>query len=323
MTATVVREYAAELTRERAAALGAIAAAWSRMSDDFDVSWATIRPQVLRTAMAAQLELAELTVDRMPAVIARTAPGASAAEYAALPAAWLGVAGDGRPLESLVDLAPIQAKRQVAAGAPPVVALESAGKWLTTAVGTALSDTHRGIEQMAGHARKVGLYVRQLNPPSCGRCVILAGIIYKSEQAFERHPGCDCIHVPAAGGYVDDRSKPDDYLRGLDDDELARALGSKANAQAWRDGADPNQLINAYRRKGSVQKAQIGGKTVKFTHEGMTKRGFAYKRILATHGAATPKNMPVRIMPSTIYELASDREDAKRLLHTYGWITSY
>jgi hypothetical protein len=39
-------------------------------------------------------------------------------------------------------------------------------------------------------------YVRMLNPPSCARCAILAGRIYRDLDAFDRHPGCDCVMVP-------------------------------------------------------------------------------------------------------------------------------
>lgn len=39
-------------------------------------------------------------------------------------------------------------------------------------------------------------YVRVLVPPSCDRCTILAGRIYRDLEGFARHPGCDCQHWP-------------------------------------------------------------------------------------------------------------------------------
>lgn len=39
-------------------------------------------------------------------------------------------------------------------------------------------------------------YVRMLTPPSCARCAILAGRIYRDLDAFQRHPLCDCVMVP-------------------------------------------------------------------------------------------------------------------------------
>src|SRR5205085_2059430 len=40
-------------------------------------------------------------------------------------------------------------------------------------------------------------YVRHLNPPSCGRCTVLAGRFYRYSTGFLRHPACDCIMVPS------------------------------------------------------------------------------------------------------------------------------
>ncbi|HLU81895.1 MAG TPA: hypothetical protein VKZ43_00710, partial [Trueperaceae bacterium] len=42
----------------------------------------------------------------------------------------------------------------------------------------------------------VTAYDRMLNPPSCSRCVILAGKVYARNAGFDRHPMCDCVHVP-------------------------------------------------------------------------------------------------------------------------------
>lgn len=39
-------------------------------------------------------------------------------------------------------------------------------------------------------------YVRQVNPPSCSRCIILAGKKFHKNEGFRRHPLCDCVHVP-------------------------------------------------------------------------------------------------------------------------------
>src|SRR5690625_2456893 len=128
-------------------------------------------------------------------------------------------------------------------------------------MGTVLADTMRGAEQMHMKARRVGGYVRMRGGDSpCGRCVMRAGRVYDSDTALERHPRCRCVHIPAAESIAGDlRVDPHEWLDSLDDDELAKALGSRANAQAFRDGADPGQLVNAYRRRGDVRKAQVYG----------------------------------------------------------------
>ena len=51
-------------------------------------------------------------------------------------------------------------------------------------------------------------YDRMLNPPSCSRCIVLAGKTYRNNAGFLRHPQCDCVHVPTdsdnAGEFVFD-----------------------------------------------------------------------------------------------------------------------
>jgi hypothetical protein len=39
-------------------------------------------------------------------------------------------------------------------------------------------------------------YVRSLNPPSCSRCAVLAGRVYRYSTGFQRHPRCDCLMTP-------------------------------------------------------------------------------------------------------------------------------
>ena len=112
-------------------------------------------------------------------------------------------------------------------------------------------------------------------------------------------------------------------------DELARVLGSKANARAYKDGADLNQLVNAYRRKGSVQSAQWGDRRIKYTLEGTTRRGAASYRMIAAGyandyikmgGRYTRVDRP-RLMPETIYEsCARTGRDPRAMLAAYGWI---
>lgn len=325
------QRYARDLLAEKRAALASVAFSWSQMGDDFDASWRRVGPRIVTATEAAQLEVATLAAryvgDVAPLTVSRLHPP----EYTPDAKAWVGVAGDGRPVESLAQQAVIRAKVAVGDGATAYQALEQSGKWLSVAMGTVVADTHRGVEQVGLKARRIGMYVRMLNHPSCGRCVILAGKTFRSSTAFQRHPGCDCVHIPASQDIAGDlTTDPSVYLDSLDDDELAKALGSKANAQAYRDGADANQLVNAY-RKGAVQKAQLYGKTeLSFTTEGVTRRGSAYQAMSARH-SAFQRELDVkggryrsaqvqRLMPSSIYELAKDPADAQRLLRTYGWI---
>ena len=56
---------------------------------------------------------------------------------------------------------------------------------MTLALGTVIDDTARSAERLESQARHKPMYVRMLTPPSCGRCIILAGRTYHT--AFERH----------------------------------------------------------------------------------------------------------------------------------------
>lgn len=50
----------------------------------------------------------------------------------------------------------------------------------------------------------VTAYVRQVNPPSCSRCIVLAGKKFAKNDGFQRHPLCDCTHVPTTREDGDD-----------------------------------------------------------------------------------------------------------------------
>lgn len=159
-------------------------------------------------------------------------------------------------------------------------------------------------------------YVRMLNPPSCKRCVPLAGRIYRDLDTFERHPGDDCVMVP-----VDDWQSAHDAglvtdAKDLFDRGLIRGL-SQADEQAIRDGADINTVVNATRGLGApgitaALRTEVFGRKVKATTDGTTKRA-AWRK-------ANPTRL-VRLRPESIYEFAKDRDDAIRLLKLYGYIT--
>lgn len=323
--------YAREQRREIAAAVAAVRRLWGRMGDDFDASFAGIAPQLIAVLDVAQERVIAGATEYIPAVLAETAPGALAGrpEYALQPWSLVGTAGDGNPTDTLAYEAVIHAKVRVSSGATALQALESSGQWLGTATATLLSDTGRTVEKVEASARRAGTFVRMLQPPSCGRCVILAGRRTRRETAFQRHPGCDCRNIPAAESVAGDLTvNPREYLESLDDAGLAKALGSKPNARAYRDGADPAQIVNAYRN--GIRKAQVYGRTVKYTTEGTTRRGLANWRMRqaqyiraggeSKNGGRYRSLRAPRLMPESIYEIAESSADAQRLLRLYGWI---
>lgn len=325
-----VSTYTRAQRREIAALLGLVRRQWMRMGTDFDASYSLIEAPLLTAVSMGQYRLASAAPSYVEDVLRETGQRVRAPEFRVDPHEMMGLAGDGRRVDSLLYGAVTSAKASVAAGATPRQAIHTAGLWMTSVVGTLMSDTARMYEQSEMRARSVGLYVRVLNPPSCGRCTILAGQEYRTDRAFERHPGCDCRNMPVSSSLAESFvATPREYLDSLDDAQLARVLGSKPNAQAYRDGADLNQLVNAYRKKGAVSRAQVFGRTVNYTTEGVTRRGVAFTamqkaKYIAAQGTQrvgrySRLNAP-RLMPSTIYEIAENRADALRLLKLYGWI---
>lgn len=131
------------------------------------------------------------------------------------------------------------------------------------------------------------MWVRMVNPPCCARCAILAGETYRWSDGFERHPRCDCTHIPTTENRAGDvRTDPE----ALFDSGQIRGL-SKADGQAIRDGADLAQVVNIRR-----------------SEAGLTVAG----RVLRRGGRPTPE---------AIYQAAKDdRDEAIRLLREFGYI---
>jgi hypothetical protein len=160
-------------------------------------------------------------------------------------------------------------------------------------------------------------FVRVLVPPSCPRCTVLAGRVYRDLDGFPRHPKCDCQHWPV--GSEDEARAAGLVLDPVEAFERGQVRGlSQADAQAIRDGADIAQVVNAKRGGGrrplgmtNTVTVDIFRRTVKATTEGITKRGEWRRK---------HPNLPIRLRPESIYEHAKDRADAIRLLRLYGYI---
>lgn len=301
------REYAAEQRAESRRAVGRALALWGRVGADFDPGWLRIAPLLIAEVQEAQERVAAGALAYIPDVLDETGQARAAGAFAQPSLSPLvGVSGDGRPLDTLLYGAVTHSRERVAAGAGVSQALRSGGAWLSQAVATVLSDTGRQGESLGMGVRPVGGYVRMLNPPSCSRCVILAGRWYPKSAGFQRHPRCDCRHIPSAESVAGDITvDPQAYIDSLSTSEQDAVLG-KAGAEAVRNGADLNQVVNARR---GMQTAQIGGRRVLATTEGTTRRGLAYR-----------PGRPVRLMPETIARIATSRDDYLRLLRANGYL---
>lgn len=210
------------------------------------------------------------------------------------------IAADGRRLDTLLQQPAVTVAREVREGRPRREAMTIGTTQLDMIVRTEVADAGRVATGVEITATPTLGYVRMLNPPSCARCVVLAGKFYRWNQGFLRHPRCDCIHIPVSEDAADDlTTDPRRYFDSLDEREQRRAF-TEAGAQAIRDGADIARVVNA-RRRGSVYTA--GGRA--FTTEATRRR---------RRGAP-------RLMPEQIYREANgNRDEAIRLLRLHGYL---
>lgn len=319
-------EYGRAQRVEQQAAITAILRQWRRMSGEFDSSWARIAPVIMTILGTAQLRIATNAQEFIPAVLEDTGQASAVAAIAGTNTrALVGLTGAGVAIEDVLNLAPIRAKQAVAGGQTATQALLKAGEWLSFTAGGVLSDTKRSSEQLGMYTRHVGGYIRVLSPPSCSRCVVLAGKWFRKNQGFSRHyPTCDCYHIPASEAVGSDLTiNPDAYYHSLDDAGKLKLAGSQANFQALEDGADLAQIVNAYRQTSGMSFAQqspikTDRRGNKFTTEGTTRRGLAGQQQTGLRRNGRPQ---ARLMPESIYRAAANQADALRMLKLYGWIS--
>lgn len=269
---------------------------------DLDGSYGSLADRMLVTVAAAQLLAAQRAGPYLDAALAAQGAGTDVLGRL-VPASLAGVASDGRSLDTLLYGSVIRVKTAIGSGEAPPRALASGEASLVRIAGTQVQDAGRVATGVGIAARpQVTGWVRMLNPPSCGRCAILAGRFYKWNDGFRRHFLCDCSHVPAVEDAADDlRTDPDAYFHSLSSEDQERYFG-KANAKAIRDGANMGRVVNATGRSSGTY---IAGER-KFTTDATTARGTGRR---------------ARLTPEAIYKEAEDRTGAVRLLRQFGYIT--
>lgn len=219
-------------------------ALWTQMTGDFDESWARIAPSVFDATAAGQYAAAVSGVAFVGTVLAETDVQAPAVGRVN-PMRFAGGSTDGGALDSLLSGSVVKAKQAVAEGLNPALALTAARGWLQSVVMDAVRDADRQAVGAGITVRpKVQGWVRMLNPPSCKFCIALGGQFYRWNQGFQSHPHCDCRHIPSQESEAGDFTiNPRAYFGTLDDETQDRIFG-KNDAQAIRDGADINQVVN-------------------------------------------------------------------------------
>lgn len=297
------------LVREQEARALAVATRhWRRLGPNWiGQAWAERIPTVAAAVTAAQRTAAASAL--VSGALALGQQGQWAEPDGIVDAdALAGLAADGRSLDTLLRGPAITTRTLIADGMEPAEALAAGGRQLSLMVLTEIADAGRGASGVQIAARPRTGYVRMLNPPSCSRCVVLAGRFYRWNQGFLRHPRCDCKHVPTmvtdqaeafAEGLIDD---PYEAFNRMSEAEQNRVF-TNAGAQAIRDGADMYQVVNA--RRGMKYRGA-------FTTEGTSKHGWAGQIL---------RRGQKRMTPETIYRLNPNREQAVEALRAQGYIT--
>lgn len=149
-----------------------------------------------------------------------------------------------------------------------------------------VQDAARAAESVAVAVRPDVKFVRFLTLPSCSRCAVLAGRVYRYSQGFLRHPNCDCVMLPTTVAAPDLIQDPAELLR----QGQIRGL-SKADALAIEHGADFGRVVNVRARKAGLRQAG---------------------KVLARRGKPTPEGIYARA--------GDDRAKAVELLKQFGYI---
>jgi hypothetical protein len=299
---------------------------------DLTGSWnAGVGRRMVQAVTAGQLASAKLADDYVDEVV--DAEGVDPERAGSVrPSAFAGLAADGRSLDSLMYLSVITTKQGISGGLSTDDALMRGLRQALMLSSSEVTQAGRGAvgTSMVGK-RTIQGYVRVVNPPACARCIILAGKEYGWNKGFQRHPRCDCVHLPTTliarnqhrdRGYIN----PESYFSNLSRAEQDRIF-TAAGARAIREGADMAQVVNARR---GMYTTTAYGRVLRATREGTTTRGFYYRQERARDIARgrVPANigrqyrlMSPRLLPEHIFELAGSRDEAIAMLRRFGYLT--
>lgn len=327
----VLERARAHLRRRRALAKRTaleVAKLWTRIDrNDIARSWAASVPAAVTVVESGQAIAAAQASGYLDDLLEDFGLSVGAAPRVRIDG-FVGTAADGRDLATLLFRPAITALQTIRAA--PTVDRQVVAKAMASGrfvsdliVGTEVSDAGRAADQAALAAEtQLDGWVRMLNLPSCARCIQLAGQFYRWNSGFERHPGDDCVHIPATEDAADDlTTDPMKAFESLTEAEQNR-LFTEAGAQAIRDGADLNQVVNSRRGMTTVGETKTrvreDGRTVNVSIRRQTTTRVAGRDILTTREGAGRR---VRLMPAQIYKEANgNREEALRLLRLHGYL---
>lgn len=244
----------------------------------------------------------------------------SAPVGALLIGALAGRSAGGLPLSMLLDYAWAYLRRALDLGVPSAGARAFGLSKLLTYTSTEIGDAGRvGVQIATALQPKLVGYVRLVHLPACGRCIQLAGRLYRYSKGFLRHPRCDCQMKPVTGTQWRKQYRgqdPQALFEEMTPTQQAKAFGVR-EAEAIRAGADIHRVVNA-RRKGALYVA--GG--YEYTHEAATMRGVGRQlgQLRKQPGNRYRITGVRRPTPAQLMDATDDRDELIRQLRRFGYV---
>lgn len=297
---------------------------WRRMGDDFDTSWRRVGPEVLAVIAEAQAQMAMRSKGYTTAVL-NELDIPDQPEGSLRTDSLVGIASDGRHLDSLAAQSVVTAKVAITEGASTRQALTEGGEWLELMAQLQVADAARvAVGIGAASRRNIGGHVRVLNVPVCQRCAVLGGRFYRWSSGFDRHPRDDCTMLPVRS---ESFAKSNSVMF---DPQAAYKAGqikdlTQAQIKALEDGADLGRVVNAHR--GISTTSTETAKSIRIRLKSQAARPAAptgQPDLLAFLPPSARANLTDLVIPTPegIYAAAgSDRSKAIALLREWGYIT--
>ena len=292
---------------------------------DLQGSMVAVLPEILAALYGAQEAAAALGARAAEATVSALGVAAGPRVVAA---GFSGTASDGRSMASLVAGPMLRMAALSAGGAPTAQVRTVGGSLMERLVVTQLHDTSRASSGVIITAnRRVKGHERVVESGACGKCIILSGRIYRWSEGFKRHDNCRCTMRPATDPDFRSSPSPEKIFEDMSEAEQNQAFGTY-RAQAIRDGADLNQVVNSA-RQGAMSEGGL------VTSEGTTRRGFASsarrefdrqaglvtQETTSGRGRQRQRRTGPRLTPQAIYKFSNnDRDLAIEMLRRNGYI---
>lgn len=326
MLPTASTEFYALHQRVNRTAANEVRSLWGRMGDDFDTSWRRYGPAMLAVVTEAQQEVTKAATRYVPAVLAETdVSNRPVADFR--PRSLVGVASDGRRLDTLAYGAVTEAKASIGAGATTAQALDNGADFLDLMTKLQVADAARtAVGVMTASRKNLGGTVRVLNPPSCQRCAILAGRFYRWSKGFDRHPKCDCVNQPVPGEVY---AKAEGFITDPMDAYRAGEIRDITQAQAFAldNGADIGRVVNATRGISTTSTETAKSIRLRLKLQNTAPRPAIpagqsdLMAFMGTRGRPSAVDLVIPTPEGIYREARGDRDKAIALLREWGYLT--